>query len=65
MIIRLLAVLLIVLVAVLSIPPWRRRAYQWLLAHDWPGFKRTLLTALAIYFLISLAITLYKYFGSA
>ncbi|MEZ5590488.1 MAG: hypothetical protein R3F53_07170 [Gammaproteobacteria bacterium] len=50
---------------ILSVPPLRRRAYQWLLAHDWPGFKRTLLTALAIYFALSLAITLYKYLGSA
>ena len=65
MIIRSLVLLLVALALILSVPPWRRRAYQWLLAHDWPGFKRTLLTAFAIYFALSLAITLYKYLGSA
>ena len=61
---RSLFLLAAVLVLLLGIPAVRARLKHWWVSRDVKAFKQTLLTALALYFLLSLAVTMYKYLYS-
>lgn len=58
---RALLLLLLIMIALLSVPGVRRRLTTAYGQRNWREFKRNLGLALLLYFLLSLVVTVYKY----
>lgn len=59
--IRLFLLLLLIVVALFTIPATRRRLLKAYGERNWRELRQNLYWALAVYFLISLVVTFYKY----
>ena len=58
---RALLLLIVIVLLIVSIPRLRRYVFDGLRRDGWQSFKKTLFTALAIYFLLSLVLCRYEF----